>query len=50
RETRKILIKRAANINMPLDDVSIASHAFGKECRAAIEAKQMIAHELEKVE
>ncbi|GJU89678.1 zinc finger, CCHC-type containing protein [Tanacetum coccineum] len=49
RETRKILIKRAANINMPLDDVSIAIHAFGRECRAAIEAKQMVAYELEKV-
>nr|GEV03615.1 hypothetical protein [Tanacetum cinerariifolium] len=48
-ETRKILIERDANINMPLDDESIVSPTFGRECRAAIEAKQMVAHELEKV-
>ncbi|GJX02749.1 prolyl endopeptidase-like protein [Tanacetum coccineum] len=49
KETRKILIERADNFNMALNDVSIASPTFGRECMAAIEAKQMVAHELENV-
>ncbi|GJT71252.1 prolyl endopeptidase-like protein [Tanacetum coccineum] len=49
KETRKILIERADNFNMALNDVSIASPTFGRECMAAIEAKQMVAHELEKI-
>ncbi|GJV70896.1 prohibitin 1, partial [Tanacetum coccineum] len=49
RETTQILIERVANFNMALDDVSIANPTFGRECTAAIEAKQMVAHELEKI-
>ncbi|GJU13931.1 prohibitin-1, mitochondrial-like protein [Tanacetum coccineum] len=49
RETMQILIERVANFNMALDDVSIANPTFGRECTAAIEAKQMVAHELEKI-
>ncbi|GJW88930.1 prohibitin-1, mitochondrial-like protein [Tanacetum coccineum] len=49
RETMQILIERVANFNMALDDVSIANPTFGRECTAAIEAKQMVAHKLEKV-
>ncbi|GKE70369.1 prohibitin-1, mitochondrial-like protein, partial [Tanacetum coccineum] len=48
RETTQILIERVANFNTSLDDVSIANPTFGRECTAAIEAKQMVAHELEK--
>ncbi|XP_039039741.1 prohibitin-2-like [Hibiscus syriacus] len=41
KEIRKILTERAANFNIQIDDVYITSLTFGKECTAAIEAKQM---------
>ncbi|GJV38571.1 prohibitin 1, partial [Tanacetum coccineum] len=46
---RKYSLKGLPNFNLALDDVSIANPTFGRECTAAIEAKQMVAHELEKV-
>ncbi|KAF9588118.1 hypothetical protein IFM89_007594 [Coptis chinensis] len=48
REIRKILIERAANFNISLDDVSITNLTFGKEFTTAIEAKQIAAQEAER--
>ncbi|KAL8172385.1 hypothetical protein V2J09_024189 [Rumex salicifolius] len=48
KEIRRILVERAANFNIALDDVSITSLTFGKEFTAAIEAKQVAAQEAER--
>nr|XP_043626328.1 prohibitin-1, mitochondrial-like [Erigeron canadensis] len=48
REIRKVLIERAANFNLTLDDVSITKLTFGQEFTAAIEAKQVAAQEAER--
>ena len=45
---RTLLIQRAANFNMILDDVSITALTFGKEYTAAIEAKQVAQQEAER--
>lgn len=45
---RSLLIKRAANFNMILDDVSITALTFGKEYTAAIEAKQVAQQDAER--
>ncbi|XP_039059349.1 prohibitin-2, mitochondrial-like [Hibiscus syriacus] len=41
KEIQKILTERTTNFNIQLDDVYITSLTFGKECTAAIKAKQM---------
>ncbi|KAG5226348.1 PROHIBITIN family protein [Salix suchowensis] len=48
REIRKVLTERASNFHIALDDVSITGLTFGKECTAAIEAKQVAAQEAER--
>lgn len=48
REIRKILMQRALNFNIALDDVSITTLSFGKEFTHAIEAKQVAAQDAER--
>jgi prohibitin 2 len=48
REIRRILLERAANFHIALDDVSITNLTFGREFTAAIEAKQVAAQEAER--
>ncbi|KAL8162593.1 hypothetical protein V2J09_014082 [Rumex salicifolius] len=48
KEIRRVLVERAANFNIALDDVSITSLTFGREFTAAIEAKQVAAQEAER--
>nr|GEZ10090.1 prohibitin-1, mitochondrial [Tanacetum cinerariifolium] len=48
REIRKILTERASHFNMARDDVSITTFTFGREFTAAIEAKQVVAQEVER--
>ena len=48
REINEALIKRAANFNLILDDVSITHLTFGKEYAKAIEHKQVAQQEAER--
>ena len=45
---RDLLIKRAADFNILLDDVAITHLAFSKEYTAAVEAKQVAQQESER--
>jgi len=49
RQIKELLSKRAAEFHIAIDDVSITHcMAFGKEFRAAVEAKQVAQQEVEK--
>ena len=48
RKIRELLVKRATEFNLVLDDVSITHLSFGKEYTAAVEAKQVAQQEAER--
>merc|ERR1719159_2088494 len=48
RKIRELLMKRATEFNLILDDVSITHLSFGKEYTAAVEAKQVAQQEAER--
>jgi len=48
RKIRALLVQRAADFHIVLDDVSITHLSFGKEYTAAVEAKQVAAQEAER--
>ena len=48
RSIRDMLMQRATEFNLILDDVSITHLSFGKECTAAVEAKQVAQQEAER--
>merc|ERR1719465_389069 len=48
RKIRELLMKRANEFNLILDDVSITHLSFGKEYTAAVEAKQVAQQEAER--
>ena len=48
RKIREMLVQRATEFNLILDDVSITHLSFGKEYTAAVEAKQVAQQEAER--
>jgi prohibitin 2 len=48
RKIRSMLVERATEFNLVLDDVSITHLSFGKEYTAAVEAKQVAQQEAER--
>merc|ERR1719473_1135483 len=48
RKIRALLVRRAQDFNITLDDVSITHLSFGKEYTAAVEAKQVAQQEAER--
>jgi len=48
RKIRDLLVRRATEFNLVLDDVSITHLSFGKEYTAAVEAKQVAQQEAER--
>ena len=48
RKIRAMLVQRARDFNLVLDDVSITHLSFGKEYTAAVEAKQVAQQEAER--
>merc|ERR1719453_1532676 len=48
RKIRSMLVQRATEFNLILDDVSITHLSFGKEYTAAVEAKQVAQQEAER--
>merc|ERR1719164_404038 len=48
RKIRALLLQRAKEFNLVLDDVSITHLSFGKEYTAAVEAKQVAQQEAER--
>merc|ERR1719217_1054234 len=48
RKIRELLVARAGEFNLILDDVSITHLAFGKEYTAAVEAKQVAQQDAER--
>ena len=48
RKIRQMLVQRATEFNLILDDVSITHLSFGKEYTAAVEAKQVAQQEAER--
>ena len=48
RKIRDLLLRRASEFNLILDDVSITHLSFGKEYTAAVEAKQVAQQEAER--
>jgi len=48
RKIRELLVARATEFNLVLDDVSITHLSFGKEYTAAVEAKQVAQQEAER--
>merc|ERR1719453_2544307 len=48
RKIRSMLVQRATEFNLVLDDVSITHLSFGKEYTAAVEAKQVAQQEAER--
>ena len=48
RQVQSLLVKRASDFNILLDDVSITHLAFSKEYTAAVEAKQVAQQDSER--
>ena len=48
RNIRQMLVRRATDFNIVLDDVAITHLAFGKEYTAAVEAKQVAQQDAER--